>query len=459
MDSRRLIRVALATGLCMTLIAGFAESGGRGAAGPPGGIGLPNLPSTARGPMDLPDPARGGRTEAMPEGAQRGLSIAAEARHAHEREMWHAHRDALDFDSDEHLIVRGEILALAPSPQALASAQAKGFAVRRQEALDGLDTSVIVLEAPRGMSLRRALGKLRSADPGGAYDYNHIYSASAAASPPAADSADNPRRVALKSSADASRVRRIGLIDGGVAAGHPALRSAVVHSHGCNGAPVPSEHGTAVASLLVATDEEPPGPAPKTELFAADVYCGAPTGGATDALIEALAWLTRERVPVINVSLVGPPNALLERAVDLAADRGYLIVAAVGNDGPAAPPLYPAAYPPVVAVTGVDRSERVLLEAERGRYVDFAALGADVMAATLPDGRKQVRGTSFAAPIVARLLAEQLDRPDRSLAEQAVRQLVASAVDLGARGYDPVYGNGFVGANPRATSAPVAQSQ
>jgi len=445
--------------LCTTLVAGFALGGGRGAGGLPGGIGLPDLPSAARGPMGLPDTARGPRNGIPGEAAQRGLSTASEARYSHERELWRAHRDVLEFDSEEHLIVRGEILALAPAPDAIASAQAMGFAIRRQETLDALDTAVVVLEVPRGMSPRRALKKLRSADPRGAYDFNHIYFESAAASSTMADAATSARSDAPKSPGRATVARRIGLVDGGVAIGHPALRSATVHTHGCNGAPVPSEHGTAVASLLAGAGGEPSSGARNTEIFAADVYCGTPTGGAADALIEALAWLARERVPVINVSLVGPPNALLERAVDLATDHGYLIVAAVGNDGPAAPPLYPAAYPPVVAVTGVDRSEKVLLEAERGSYVDFAAPGADMQAASLPDGRTQVRGTSFAAPIVARLLAERLNHPDPALANQAVRELAASAIDLGARGYDPVYGNGLVGVDPRAISAPVAQSR
>ena len=67
-----------------------------------------------------------------------------------------------------------------------------------------------------------------------------------------------------------------------------------------------------------------------------------PTGGAVDAVAAAFGWMARERVAVINVSLVGPRNALLERVVKTLVSRGHLIVAAVGNDGPAAPPLYPA---------------------------------------------------------------------------------------------------------------------
>jgi hypothetical protein len=446
-------------GLGTTLAGSFAQGGGRGLGGPPPGVGFPNLPSAAHGPWGLPDSARGPKNGFPGEAGDHGLSVAGEARRTHERRLWRAHRDTLDFDPADNLIVRDEVLALAPSPQAIAKAQALGFSIRRQQTLDALGTAVVVLEAPHGMSPRRALKKLRSADPQGAYDFNHIYFDSASASSLPASGMTGPRSDLSDSSVGPTRALRIGLIDGGVAVGHPALRTVTIHTHGCNGSQVPSEHGTAVASLLAGTAGNSPSGAGNTEVFAADIYCGAPTGGAADALIEALAWLVRERVPVINVSLVGPPNLLLERAVDLATKRGHLIVAAVGNDGPAAPPLYPAAYPPVVAVTGVDRSEKVLLEAERGPYVDFAAPGADMQAASLPDGRNPVRGTSFAAPVVARLLAARLDHPDPALAEQAVRELVASAVDLGSRGYDPVYGNGLVGADPRAAAAPVAQSR
>ena len=94
-----------------------------------------------------------------------------------------------------------------------------------------------------------------------------------------------------------------------------------------------------------------------------------------DAVAEALSWLVREHVPVINVSLVGPPNVMLENVVRLVIARGYVIVAAVGNDGPAAPPLYPASYPDVVGVTAVDAHERALLEACRGRQVKFCCAG------------------------------------------------------------------------------------
>ena len=68
-----------------------------------------------------------------------------------------------------------------------------------------------------------------------------------------------------------------------------------------------------------------------------------------------------------------------------------------------------------------------------------------------------VRGTSYAAPIVAGLLAKRLQEPDRQAAERAVDDLAHRAVDLGAAGPDPVYGWGLVGGDlapePRLAAA------
>jgi subtilisin family serine protease len=189
------------------------------------------------------------------------------------------------------------------------------------------------------------------------------------------------------------------------------------------------------------------GAAPGAELYAVDVYCGLPTGGAADAVAEAFSWLAHERVPVINVSLVGPANVTLETIIRLVVARGHLIVAAVGNDGPAAPPLYPASYPGVIGVTAVDAHRRVLFEAGRGPQVHFAALGAVIAAAKSVQAFELVRGTSFAAPLVAGLLAARLPGPDPAGAQRAVEELGREAVDLGAAGVDPVYGRGLVGAD------------
>ena len=103
----------------------------------------------------------------------------------------------------------------------------------------------------------------------------------------------------------------------------------------------------------------------------------------------------------------------------------------------------------VVGVTGVDANDRVLPEACRGEQVDFAAPGAGIRAAQPGGGFAEVRGTSFATPIVAGLLAGALPEPDPAQARRAFEQLTSTAVDLGREGPDTTYGRGLVGGSLR----------
>jgi subtilisin family serine protease len=349
------------------------------------------------------------------------------------RELLRTQRANVERDPAGAPILRAEIVAFSPTEAALDNARAAGFTVARERVLEGLDARVVVLHAPENMSTRRALSRLRAIDPNGAYDFNHIYLDSGevggeavrlAAAEPSASAEALPA-----SGSPAASGLRLGLVDGGVDVTHPVFKDARIHQHGCDEKSVPSPHGTAVASLMVGGSELFHGAAPGAELFAADVYCGLGTGGAVDAVVDGIAWIARQRVPVINVSLVGPRNVALENVVRVVVARGFIVVAAVGNDGPAAKPLYPASYAGVVGVTGVDARQKVLVEACRGSQVDFAA------------------------PIVAGLLAAQVRDPDAAASEKAIAQLVAQAVDLGSRGVDKTYGNGLVGGSLRV--APV----
>lgn len=350
-------------------------------------------------------------------------------------------RATVERDPAGQPILRAEIVSFDPTAEVLDRARAEGFEVARERVLEGLGARVVVLRAPEGMTTRRALTRLRGLDPQGAYDYNHIYLDSGEVG--AQSGVMVPTSGTVPDTRSASLV--VGLVDGGVDASHPVFKDIAIHRYGCNDRSIPSPHGTAVASLLVGKSQPFSGAAPGAELYSADVYCGLGNGGAADAVVDGIAWLARNRVPVVNVSLVGPRNVLLENVVRMVIARGHIIVAAVGNDGPAAAPLYPASYPDVVGVTGVDSRRKVLLEACRGKQVKFAAPGSEMAAAGLSPTFAAVRGTSFAAPIVAGLLAAALREPDREAAAKAVDELGHAAIDLGSRGLDKVYGYGLVG--------------
>jgi subtilisin family serine protease len=417
-------------------------------------IRLPVLPIVSR-PLNALD-------QSLDEVESRSLAALSEVRSVQVARMIRSNPKTVDVDDHGNPVVRSEVLALSPSESALRSAAALHFVVLREQSMEGMGVQVVVLGSPSGLSTKKALRQLRAADPGGTYDFNHIYTGSGIIDEPAERSPDpgavaagaNSTAAANTEPATTSQQRvRVGLVDSGIDTGHGAFKHATVHAFGCGARWVPDEHGTAVASLMIGQAGQFHGVRPDAELFAADVYCGMPTGGAVDALVAAFNWMVHQQVPVINVSLVGPANLMLEHAVAALSGQGFLIVAAVGNDGPAAPPLYPASYPQVVGVTAVDAHNKVLIEAARGRQVMFASPGADLAAAGGKGGYSAVRGTSFAAPIVAALLAGTLSAPNPSGAAAAIDALAKSAVDLGPPGRDLTYGFGLVGAEYRIDPA------
>jgi len=363
------------------------------------------------------------------------------------RDLSRQHRQVLELDPAGELIVRNEVIVLSPSAVALEAARAAGFTVASERALGGLDERIAVLRAPRGLGTAEALQRLRSLDTRGQYDFNHVYLPAGAVG---ADSGGAEHPIVAMAQAHAQDARpRVGLIDGGLDLRHPALRAVDIRTSGCAAGPVSSVHGTAVASLLVGRARGFGGAAQGATLYAADVYCNLPTGGAAALLAEALAWMAREQVPVINISLVGPANQTLERVLRALISRGHVIVAAVGNDGPASPPLYPAAYPDMIGVTAVDVRKRVLPEAVRGPQVVFAAPGAEMAVAASGDsGFSRARGTSFAAPLVAGMLAVAYDSASgiqASASRRAIDGLIQDAVDLPPPGRDLTFGYGLVG--------------
>ena len=356
------------------------------------------------------------------------------------------HREVLEPDPRGEPVVRSEILAFAPSPAGLAAAASLGMAVLRETSFGDGGDKTVVLGAPSSMPTAEALERLRALDPHGIYDFNHIYTGSGGTGPEATPAAAAPAPPANGNAAPA-----VGLVDSGVDAGHAALRGSTVQRWGCNGVAKPAMHGTAVAALMVGSAQRFRGVRPGGRLYAADIYCDSPAGGSADRIAGALAWMSRERVGVVNMSIVGPHNRMLEQVVGLMVRRGHLVVAAVGNDGPAAPPLYPASYPGVVGVTAVDKRGRPLPEAARGPQVMFAAPGSNMVSADAGsgDGFRQVRGTSFAAPIVAALLAADAGAPDPAQAKKALARLAARAQREDAATISNALGYGVVGADYR----------
>jgi hypothetical protein len=326
------------------------------------------------------------------------------------QELIRANRAVLEADEHGLPVRRGVLLTTDPDPLSLQGAQRAGFLIASEDLEQPLGLRMVKLAVPHGMSAREAMKRLRKAAPRLQVDYDHVFE-------PAGGSL-MPLAAGLASIAGIGNGRVIGMIDGGVAS-HPSLAGSSIEQNGFAGAPKPTGHGTAVASLLIGSQGPFRGVANGARLYVADVYGGSTAAGSASAIVQALGWLATHGPAVINISLVGPPNAVVARAIGAVQRRGIRVVAAVGNDGPAAPPQYPASYPGVVAVTAVDARGHPLPEAGKPLHLDFAAPGADMAAALPGQGYARVRGTSFAAPLAAARLA--LDGSPERLAAEARR--------------------------------------
>lgn len=337
-------------------------------------------------------------------------------------------------DDQGHPIVPSEILAVSPSPESLAAARRLNFNIVRQDQLGSLNLSVAILRAPDGLTESQALAALRQADPAGNYDYANIYNPTGG---PAVSESGKPTPAPLPSGQPALR---IGMIDGGVETHHPAFSGTRIVSRNFAGPgeALATAHGTAVASLLAGSDKDFSGYLSGATLYAADVFGGQASGGSATEIAQALNWFAESGVPVVNISLAGPSNALLAAAVKAFVATGHVLVAATGNDGPAAPPNYPAAYAGVIGVTASDASRHFALDANRNA-ARFAAIGVGIRAAALPSGYAQVSGTSYASPLVAARFAFLVSAPGNDNCQAALNILAHAAIPLpnSAIGYLP----------------------
>ena len=227
---------------------------------------------------------------------------------------------------------------------------------------------------------------------------------------------------------------RVAVIDSGVDRGQPDLREQDIAARNfVEGPDRPERHGTAVAGIVLARPGNGigiAGIAPQARLIALRA-CSEEEGGTfcdSFSLAKALQFAIEERAQVINMSLGGPYDRLLDRLLEAARGRGVAVVAAVDpreKDG-----AFPASSRFALAVADEDAPPP-----EAGLVGILFAPGTHVPT-TVPGERWDfVDGSSFAAAHVTGLVALLLElNPD--LAPGEIAALLASSpvpVSQGAR--------------------------
>ncbi|UQN08409.1 S8 family serine peptidase [Deinococcus sp. QL22] len=219
---------------------------------------------------------------------------------------------------------------------------------------------------------------------------------------------------AQEAQAQAGKGVTIALLDSGVDFTHPMLRSVLLPGHDFvdadgNASEQGNEtdliygHGTAVAGVLQQM-------APAARILPLRVL-GTDGSGQAAHVAQAIRLAVDEGAHIINLSVAGPVSSEgVRAALQYAASRNVLVVAASGNNGGSAPQAPADALNHKnrlgdfgLSVTAVDQSGHLPLWSTRGGEVQ--APGVNIHTA-YPGGRLvTASGSSFAAPVVCGALA------------------------------------------------------
>jgi hypothetical protein len=321
--------------------------------------------------------------------------------------------------------VAGEaLLALPKRPDgSLATDYELGPGVRIAESFWSpvLCATVARIVGPPGASLAELVPRAPSGATVASHDLYRTAGVSLRAAPePAAPAPDPYRslqygldRVGAEAAWRVSRGAgaRIALLDSAPDASHRDLAGIRVTPLDDGPGEAPATHGTLLAGVVRAVAENGfgiAGLAPAAEVVAIPV-CTPAGASASDecALYHVLRGVDRAfeaEAAVVNLSLVGPANPLLERAMTRLETLGALVVAAAGNEG-TSEPRYPAAYASVIGVGAIGADGAPFARGNRGPSSEIAAPGVEVVSTIPGDAFAFGDGTSLAAAHVTASLA------------------------------------------------------
>jgi len=239
---------------------------------------------------------------------------------------------------------------------------------------------------------------------------------------------------------------KIGHLDTGLDANHPALAGAVAAYAEfdvggielAGAAPHDTDlvegHGTHTAATIAgrAVRGRHVGVAPGAALYAATVIEG---GDIIARILAGMDWVVGEGVRVLSLSL-GIRGYVTDflGIVDVLRDSGVLPVVAVGNEG-AGTSRSPGNYPRVLSVGYYSEQDRVADDSSSQRFPrrsqplvpDVVAPGEDVISARAGGGWRQLSGSSMAVPHVTGLAALLLEAHPTATVSRLERAIQSSA--------------------------------
>jgi subtilisin family serine protease len=337
-------------------------------------------------------------------------------------------------------------------------AEAYGLEILSRSALDLLSSRLVLYRIPDGRTVGTVVAMLAGDSRVGAPQPNYLYQQQEGSQSRAELSEADELQYAIAKlrlrsahSVASGRGILVAVIDSEIDSTHPDLEGAVAENFDATEekSGKPGDHGTAIAGIIRAGGILE-GVAPDAQILGVNALSPVGVRGlmaaTTASLLRGMDWAIGRQARVINLSVAGPGDDLLERGVATAAGNGAIIVAAAGNGGANAPSAYPAAYPEVIAATATDIGDRLYAEANQGAYVEIAAPGVDVLAPSLDHAHLLQSGTSFAAAHISGIVALMLERNPEMTLNEVRAWLMGAARDLGTPGRDDLYGAGVANA-------------
>lgn len=205
-------------------------------------------------------------------------------------------------------------------------------------------------------------------------------------------------------------------------------------------------HGTHVAGIISAASNNGAGGAgvaPESRILPIRVL-GPDGRGRSGDVVTAVRMAADMGARVINLSLGGDQESVaLSEAITYATNKGALVIAAAGNDGPTAVPKWPAAFDQTIAVAFVDQNDVPGAKSQVGDYIDITAPGVGILSTALGNYGLST-GSSMAAGFVSGAAALLFSAQPTLTNAQARDILLQSATDLGTPGRDPQTGFGLL---------------
>ncbi|MCR8642568.1 S8 family peptidase [Paenibacillus sp. N1-5-1-14] len=243
---------------------------------------------------------------------------------------------------------------------------------------------------------------------------------------------------------------KIGIIDTGVDATHPDLKTSI--SRGVNllfPGMLPNDdngHGTHIAGIIAgaSTRKGILGVAPQASIHAVKAFDRLGSAYVSD-IIAGINWCVENNMDIINMSFgMKTYSKALQNAVEQAYKAGKIIIASCGNEGKKATVDYPARFPQVVSVGAITQLNRIAPFSNKGKRIDIYAPGEKIYSCWLYSNYNELSGTSMATAhvsgVVALMLSTkptlkplQIKRVLKQYAVSLKKELTASAGQINAR--------------------------